>query len=263
MASLGTTDEPVAGRAEQAGSAAAGGPVLQTRKSARRPSSPAQPTFTPIRKHPPQHDMCSTELLVMGFVCLTILFAVLVVILLVVFGSQALGGSSASAEPPGAGAQKGQAALYPWETGEANVPLKRVAFMRRGAYEPEDVDITLVTQTTPDRFHKLVELVLSWKGPVSVSVYIKDPYSSYQPETPLSQLPPEIRLVLSLYDNSPALSWFVDVHFVYANGTRYPANVLRNFAIARSRTPVFLMLDIDFVTSQSLHDHLREFLLKT
>lgn len=144
--------------------------MLQTRKSGRRPSSPAQPAFTPIRKHPPKHDMCSTELLVMGFVCLTILFAVLVVILLVVFGSQALGGSSASAEPPGAGAQKGQAALYPWETGEANVPLKRVAFMRRGAYEPEDVDITLVTQTTPDRFHKLVELVLSWKGPVSVSV---------------------------------------------------------------------------------------------
>lgn len=118
-------------------------------------------------------------------------------------------------------------------------------FYKKSTYDRKDSDVTLITQVSPDRISRLVDMATSWSGPISAAVYVKDEDE-------------ELPIIDELVDSSEPVRKFVDFHILYANKTRYPVNNLRNMALVNSRTSWILILDADFVTSQNMHDYLSE-----
>jgi glycosyltransferase involved in cell wall biosynthesis len=103
--------------------------------------------------------------------------------------------------------------------------------------------ITLCTQLSTDRLVKLNDLVLTWQGPVSAALYVRNESDALA--------------ALEHYDRSPELVEFVDLHLLYANNTRYPANVLRNVALEWAQSDAVLCLDADFVCRVRMHQRLQ------
>jgi hypothetical protein len=135
---------------------------------------------------------------------------------------------------------------YPWEPPWGESTFQQKPFIRKGAYHVEQGrDITLITHVTLDRLNRLTDLVLSWEGPISAAVYLRHGQQ-------------ELDQLLQVYDYSPPLLYYVDLHVLYANQTRYPANVLRNMAIRHARSRLIFTLDIDFVTGQEMHARLKQ-----
>lgn len=118
-------------------------------------------------------------------------------------------------------------------------------FFKKSTYARKESDVTLITQVSPDRLSRLVDMATSWAGPISAAVYVKDADE-------------ELPIIDELVDTSEPVRKFVDFHILYANKTRYPVNNLRNMALMNSRTSLILILDADFVTSQNMHDYLSE-----
>lgn len=118
-------------------------------------------------------------------------------------------------------------------------------FYKKGSYDRKESDVTLITQVSPDRLSRLVDMSASWSGPISAAVYVKDAEE-------------ELPIIDELVATSESVREFVDFHILYANKTRYPVNNLRNMALLNSRTPLIMILDADFVTSKNMHDYLSE-----
>ncbi|EGC28356.1 hypothetical protein DICPUDRAFT_51901 [Dictyostelium purpureum] len=104
--------------------------------------------------------------------------------------------------------------------------------------------VSIVTQTTVDRLHKVSMMAEKWKAPMSVSVFIKKPSKDI----------PELKKKLQNY---PSLVYYADLHLLFANNTRYPVNNLRNLAIENSRTDFVFIMDADFLPPLGLHDYIQ------
>jgi hypothetical protein len=111
--------------------------------------------------------------------------------------------------------------------------------------KPSKNDITLVTQLSPDRLHRIQQLAKVWNGPISASVYVgHDTYNG-------------VLQILSLWKTSELVRLHVDIHLVSLDsiGTKhehsqpYPINALRNLAWQYSRTNLLFLLDVDFIVS--------------
>lgn len=109
-----------------------------------------------------------------------------------------------------------------------------------------DEGITLATQLTKDRLETLEEAATIWQGPISAALLLYG-----------QQNPSELAAIVDRYYKSESLRSFVTFHVVWEdliNGedrTMYPANVLRNVAIANSRTGRVFYVDVDVVPTFS------------
>ncbi|KAF8897102.1 glycosyltransferase family 49 protein [Gymnopilus junonius] len=97
-------------------------------------------------------------------------------------------------------------------------------------------DITVTTLITSNRFKVFARLVEKYRGPISVTVHIRDVEEHVQ----------EVLLSLhEMYTSSETMKTFVDVHLVI-DGFDRQFNTWRNLARLFARTNFVMMLDIDF-----------------
>jgi len=136
---------------------------------------------------------------------------------------------------------------------------------------PKTGDVTLVTQLSPDRLHRIQQLARVWKGPISAAVYVgRDTYGGVQK-------------ILSLWGASEHVRTHVDVHLVSIapighrsaaattnnddddddnkkkkkneEMTPYPINALRNLAWQYARTNQLFLLDVDFIPNPDMRKY--------
>ena len=116
---------------------------------------------------------------------------------------------------------------------------------------PSPHDITLVTQLSPDRLHRIQQLAKVWNGPISAAYYVgHDTYNGLQQ-------------LLSLWKTSELVRTHVDIHLVTldAVGTvhestpPYPINALRNLAWQYGRTNQLFLLDVDFIPNPGMRQY--------
>ena len=117
--------------------------------------------------------------------------------------------------------------------------------------------ITLTTQLSIDKFDRLTNLLDRYNGPVSATVYLTNQESI-------------LKLEQMVHVQSPKFRDLVTIHVLLerpseemlANPAQYyPANALRNLALFNIETEHFMILDVDFQTSQNAHDYLYNFFL--
>eukprot|EP01103_Thecamoeba_quadrilineata_P008913 TRINITY_DN1861_c0_g1_i4.p1 TRINITY_DN1861_c0_g1~~TRINITY_DN1861_c0_g1_i4.p1 ORF type:complete len:295 (-),score=47.63 TRINITY_DN1861_c0_g1_i4:152-1036(-) len=123
----------------------------------------------------------------------------------------------------------------------------RRSFYLRGSWdleqEPQQT-LTLLTHFSLKTLPAIIKTLVLWNAPAMAAVYIYDEK--------------EIEKLHKIYQQNQLLRKWVDIHLVFANGTGYPINVLRNEAIFQSRTEFVLMLDPDFLPSPDLSLKLKE-----
>eukprot|EP00054_Salpingoeca_dolichothecata_P027498 m.202176 g.202176 ORF g.202176 m.202176 type:complete len:672 (-) comp25978_c0_seq5:22-2037(-) len=107
----------------------------------------------------------------------------------------------------------------------------------------KDIDFTVITQFSYDRWHMFENLVTSWSGPVSATVYASDS---------------EIYDILQQYRRSPHLRHRrnIAINFMFKEQRLYPFNIARNVAFDETMTSHVFLLDIDFMTSSRLYESL-------
>ncbi|GAM29087.1 hypothetical protein SAMD00019534_122630 [Acytostelium subglobosum LB1] len=110
-------------------------------------------------------------------------------------------------------------------------------------------DTTITAQLDISRFARLLELCMQWDGPMSVVLYIKEQKDVKELDKML-----ESWVIAKKLDN-------VDLHLAYMkSGNKdkmYPINELRNIAIELSKTDYVFTVDVDFVVSNRLNDHIK------
>lgn len=118
-----------------------------------------------------------------------------------------------------------------------------------------DLRTTLVVQSSLDRIWVLEETCLRWSDPIVAVVAIRD-------QEPQRE---EIRnLTTAWSETCPQLSVIVYPLDPKTEDTpeQYPVNVLRNLGLDEVRTSHVLMVDVDFVPSQNLHETIRSVLIQ-
>nr|CDS15723.1 glycosyltransferase protein LARGE2 [Echinococcus granulosus] len=107
-------------------------------------------------------------------------------------------------------------------------------------------NVTLVSQFTMDRLHRLEEIAANWDGPMSLAVYITDR---------------EVEIIREYLDSSVFFTSRenIDIHLVFQEGSYYPINALRNTAIKYANTAYIFIVDFDFVPKP----HLRTYFQRT
>lgn len=105
-------------------------------------------------------------------------------------------------------------------------------------------EVTLVVHLSMDRTHLLPRLLRLWDGPLSLAIYLGDA---------------ELEALHRLLERLPNLKLRDEllVHAVFADGSHYPVNLLRNIGIEQATTRYILMMDADFVPSPQMHDRLK------
>lgn len=101
------------------------------------------------------------------------------------------------------------------------------------------IDISWVTQLTPDRLYLFKQMLERWDGPASATIYVHD-------------LAAALKLCYPLRKR-------VDFHLVLADlhpGRLYPVNTLRNVAINKCRTHWMALVDADFIPNADLYAQL-------
>jgi Glycosyl-transferase for dystroglycan len=63
-----------------------------------------------------------------------------------------------------------------------------------------------------DRLHKLLDMLVTWQGPISCALYISEESSEEQQRAQVDEF---------VRDNFEAV-YFLDVHLLFHNRTRYP-----------------------------------------
>ena len=102
----------------------------------------------------------------------------------------------------------------------------------------DDIQTTLVVQASVDRLWVLNETCNRWKDPIVAVVAIRDRATETEVLKGWSEKCPQLNLIThALEDNSPEM---------------YPVNKLRNLALDAVRTSHLLVVDVDFVPSDSL-----------
>ncbi|GAM29085.1 hypothetical protein SAMD00019534_122610 [Acytostelium subglobosum LB1] len=115
-------------------------------------------------------------------------------------------------------------------------------------------DTTITAQLDVSRFSRLIELCKQWDGPMSVVIYIKEQKDIRDLNTLL-----EDRANMAALEN-------VDIHLAHKrelNENLYPINELRNIAIELSKTEYIFTIDVDFVVSNGLNQHIKSHLQST
>ncbi|KAF9437552.1 hypothetical protein BGZ76_000260 [Entomortierella beljakovae] len=118
-------------------------------------------------------------------------------------------------------------------------------FRAEGPFDKEDVTIT--TLITENRFGVFKKLVRNYRGPISVSIWIRDDEFKDQ----------HFKALHDLYESEPLLKKYVDVHVV-VDRFDFQLNMWRNVARLFARTDYFLLLDVDFHICTDLKKHLKE-----
>ncbi|EPQ54157.1 hypothetical protein GLOTRDRAFT_139535 [Gloeophyllum trabeum ATCC 11539] len=126
-------------------------------------------------------------------------------------------------------------------------PSKIIPYFYRATASLEQDDITIATLVTSNRFEVFKKLVVSYKGPVSVAIHIKD--STEEIEALLDRLH-------ELYTSDPLMSLYVDVHLVVDRFDRQ-FNTWRNIARLFARTDFVMMLDVDFAVCTDFRSSIR------
>ncbi|VDP20517.1 unnamed protein product [Schistosoma margrebowiei] len=105
--------------------------------------------------------------------------------------------------------------------------------------------VSLVSQLTFDRLHRLEELAIRWLGPMSLALYLTDR---------------EATLLIEYITNSRVLQNRTNIgyHIVYVDGKFYPINLLRNIAIKYSVTEFIFHIDIDFLPQENIIDSIEK-----
>nr|CAH8839800.1 unnamed protein product [Trichobilharzia regenti] len=103
--------------------------------------------------------------------------------------------------------------------------------------------ISLVSQLTFDRIHRLEELAVNWLGPISLALYLTDR---------------EAALLVEFITNSRILQNRTNIgyHVVYVDGKFYPINTLRNIAIKYCTTEFIFHIDIDFLPQANMMQYI-------
>ncbi|RTG87199.1 glycosyltransferase-like protein LARGE [Schistosoma bovis] len=105
--------------------------------------------------------------------------------------------------------------------------------------------VSLVSQLTFDRLHRLEELAIRWLGPMSLALYLTDR---------------EATMLIEYITNSRILQNRTNIgyHIVYVDGKFYPINLLRNIAIKYSVTEFIFHIDIDFLPQENIIDSIEK-----
>ncbi|GAM29109.1 hypothetical protein SAMD00019534_122850, partial [Acytostelium subglobosum LB1] len=123
-------------------------------------------------------------------------------------------------------------------------------FYKRSTYHfDRHTDTTITAQLDITRFPRLLQLCRQWDGPMSVVIYIKE-------EKDVRELD---RMIFENWEIAKLMDK-ADVHLAYKTKDErfYPINELRNVAIEFSRTNYIFTIDVDFVVSPNLNNHIRE-----
>ncbi|PPQ88458.1 hypothetical protein CVT25_011584 [Psilocybe cyanescens] len=112
--------------------------------------------------------------------------------------------------------------------------IKPYFYRAKGSFEMDDITIT--TLITSNRFEVFARLIEKYRGPISVTVHIKDVAEHVQAV---------LESLRELYTSSETMMTFVDVHLVVDAFDRQ-FNTWRNIARLFARTDFVMMLDIDF-----------------
>ncbi|KAG0251087.1 hypothetical protein BG011_007863 [Mortierella polycephala] len=126
-------------------------------------------------------------------------------------------------------------------------PSKVIPYYYRaeGVFDKEEVTIT--TLITENRFGVFKKLVRNYRGPVSVSLWIRDDEDKDKHFAALQEL----------YESEPLLRQYVDVHVV-VDRFDFQLNMWRNVARFFARTNYFMLLDVDFHICTDMKKNLRE-----
>eukprot|EP00164_Ancoracysta_twista_P002249 GFYU01002971.1.p1 GENE.GFYU01002971.1~~GFYU01002971.1.p1 ORF type:complete len:649 (+),score=146.51 GFYU01002971.1:144-2090(+) len=116
---------------------------------------------------------------------------------------------------------------------------------RKAEDDPDPYDISIISQLSVDRLVRLREMAKLWDGPLSATVYIKDPAS-------------DLQAIEDLRNSIAAVEKNVDFHILYSDKGPYPINTLRNVAIQHSRTKYVFLLDVDFIPNPNMLEYVRE-----
>lgn len=117
-----------------------------------------------------------------------------------------------------------------------------------------DIQTTLVVQSSLDRIWVLSETCLRWADPIVAVVAISAEENQHEEANNLTawkEKCPQLNLILYHLNKENE-----------STPEQYPVNVLRNKALDEVRTSHILMVDVDFVPSQDLHETIRSVLVK-
>lgn len=120
-------------------------------------------------------------------------------------------------------------------------------FYRKQARVQEDLDITITTMITIERLGVFRNLVERYKGPVSLTLHIKDDENKAQSLQSLHQVHRESR----------EFAQFVDVHLIVDNYDRQ-FNLWRNVARLYATTQLIMTMDVDFMLCSDLQRNIGE-----
>jgi glycosyltransferase-like protein LARGE len=110
--------------------------------------------------------------------------------------------------------------------------------MEAAPWPPGSIDVTIVTQTSPDRIWKLKELCRIWAGPISVAIYVApDMLVNASAQVASSACGPKMRTF----------------YYVGNDPDRYPFNALRNKARQGISTSHLFNIDIDLWPSHATY----------
>jgi hypothetical protein len=106
--------------------------------------------------------------------------------------------------------------------------------------------VTISTQLTMERLHRLVMISNIWKFKISAVIYI----ILYNDD--LSEIDPNVHLE-SIYSKFPQLLHTVDLSLVFGKSVagEFPMNTLRNIAWDQVTTEFIFLLDVDFIPSSN------------
>lgn len=118
-------------------------------------------------------------------------------------------------------------------------------------------DVTLCTQLDESRLKMLFGQCRSWGGPMSTVVYLATgPMGSVNAYNSIVRMKKKIEYV---YETVARHGWcdldiVLQVEHDQPNSWSYPYNANRNQAIARAKTRLVLLLDVDFLPSKGLRE---------
>ncbi|KAK2143117.1 hypothetical protein LSH36_875g00012 [Paralvinella palmiformis] len=128
--------------------------------------------------------------------------------------------------------------------------------------------VTLITQLMFNRIDNLERLLQSWKGPSQVTLYLTDEEvisfkDFYQQSDVLKQADATYHVVFKRHDDSHDYK-LPPAGNVTSYGTTstmfYPINYARNVAIRETKTPFYVMIDVDFAAQPSLYQNIMSYI---
>lgn len=117
----------------------------------------------------------------------------------------------------------------------------------------EDLDFTLVSQSSPDRIWMLPHICERWEGPIIVAIFMHG-FTAEHDAFMANLKCPQLQC-LPVHPSVPASSSIPAS--VWAAPNLYPVNALRNLAISEVRTTHFLLTDMDLWPSRRLYPLLK------